>query len=287
MGPGRVIYLERHGVVITIMAHTRKFVMVLAAGVVCLALGGCYDPQAVNEFLKTSPSPVSADSYQILPPDAIAITSRQVPEINGLTQTVRPDGKINLPLIGEVTVAGKTPREVEMILMEAAREYYEQTDATVTIAAYNSKKYYVFGQVATPGPQPYTGHDTLLDAFAKVQPTYLAWFQRVIIVRGSRPQIGGYALSVQPSEEDMTHFRRWGEWRETPEHPRETMIVNMWAMVKHGDFSHNILLQPDDVIYVQAHPFAKVGLLLQAILFPVQPVLEAARVPANVSSVGR
>jgi hypothetical protein len=175
------------------------------------------------------------------------ITSRQVPEINNQTQVVRPDGKINLPLVGEVTVAGKTPREVELILMEAAKEYYEQTDATVTIASYNSKKYYVFGQVASAGPQPFTGHDTLLDALAKVQPTYLAWFQRVIIVRGSQPQNGGYAPSVQPSDEDMAHFRRWGEWRETPEHPRETMIVNMWA-----------------------------------ILFPVQPILEATRVPNDL-----
>jgi len=251
----------------------------------CVVLGGCYDPQAVNEFLKTSRAPVSAEAYHILPPDALMITSRQVPEINGQTQVVRPDGKINLPLIGEVTVAGKTPREVELILTEAAKEYYEQTDATVTISAYNSKKYYVFGQVTTPGPQPYTGHDTLLDALAKVQPTYLAWFQRVIIVRGSRDvngsQEGGYAPSIQPSEEDLSWFRKWGEWRETPEHPRETMIVNMWAMVKEGDFSHNIFLQPNDVVYVQAHPFAKVGLLLRAILFPVQPVLEATRVPSD------
>ena len=277
--------------IITMKAQTRNLVMVLAAGVIGLSLGGCYDPQAVNEFLKTTRSPVSAEEYHILPPDTISITSRQVPEINGQTQTVRPDGRINLPLVGEIAVAGKTPREVEILLMEAAKEYYETTDATVVVSAYNSKKYYVFGQVSSPGPQPYTGHDTLLDALAKVQPTYLAWFQRVVIVRGSRnvegQQEGGYSPSVEPSEEDLTHFRRWGEWRETPEHPRETMVVNMWAMVKEGDFSHNIFLQPNDVIYVQAHPFAKVGLVLQSLLFPVQPVLEATRVPANLSNAGR
>ncbi|MCL2700088.1 MAG: polysaccharide export protein [Phycisphaerae bacterium] len=269
------------------MMVTRKLAMVLTVGVACLALGGCYDPQAVNEFLKTSQSPVSSEEYVFLPPDALSITSRQVPEINGITQVIRPDGKINLPLIGEITVAGKTPRQVELAMMEAAKEYYEQTDAVVTVAAYNSKKFYVFGQVGTPGPQPYTGHDTLLNALAIVQPTYLAWQQRIIVVRGSRPQDGGYAPSVTPSEEDLTYFRRWGEWRETPEHPRETMIVNMWAMVKHGDLSHNVYLQPNDVIYVQAHPFAKVGLTLQALLFPVQPVLEAVRAPANISNAGK
>ena len=264
------------------MAEKRDLVIMLAAFLAFSALGGCYDPQAVNEFLRRPRAPVSAQDYRILPPDVLAITSRQVPEINGQTQTVRPDGKINLPLIGEIEVAGKTPKEVETLLVEASKEYYEQTDATVTVNGYNSQKFFVFGQVALAGPYVYTGHDTLLDALAKAQPTYLAWPQRIIVVRGSRPQEGGYSPSTQPSESDLQHFRRFGEWRETPEHPRERMVINLWAMTQEGDYSHNIYLQPNDVIYVQANPFAKAGLALQSLLFPVQPVLEATRTPLSV-----
>ena len=247
------------------MATKRTLNGVLLCVLGSVLVTGCatYDAHEVKAFLQTPRSPVSGTEYRLYPPDVIAISSRGVPEINGIMQRVRPDGKINLPLLGEIGVAGRTPGEVEGLLTKAARDYYQQVDATVTVAEYNSQRFYVFGQVAAPGPMPWTGCDTLLDALARSQPTLLAWPERIVVVRGAKPDQGGYA---------------------TADNPRHKMTINLMAMIESGDMANNILLRPNDVIYVQPNPFAAVGLKLQQILFPTRPVLEAARVPATVEA---
>jgi len=214
-----------------------------------------------------------------LPPDVLEISSRHVSEINGNRVIVRPDGKINLPLLGEIYVAGLTPRQIEEQIEKKASAYYEVVDATVNVAEYNSQNFYVFGEVYRPGPYRWTGSDTLLDALANAQPTRLAWPERIKVVRGSRPQRGGYATS-QPSDQ----YVKKGIHPPSPEHPREEMTINLMAMIDSGDLANNILLKPNDVIYVQPNPFAAIGLAIQQVLFPVRPVLEAARVPATIEN---
>jgi len=242
------------------------------------ALVGCtYDAREVEAFLQKPRSPVSGTVYRVFPPDTISIRSQYVPEINGITQKVRPDGKIDLPLLGEITVAGLTPKEIESALTSAAREYYEQVDANVDVVGYNSQSFYVIGQVAREGPMPWTGRDTLLDALAKARPTLLAWPERIVLVRGDSPQVGGRA-TTQPSKQ----YRDSGVHPPREGHPRHRMTFNLMAMVKSGDMANNVLLRPNDIIYVQPNPFAAVGLKLQQILFPVSPVLETVRVPRAV-----
>ncbi len=255
-----------------------------ACGIVCLAMTGCYDAREVEAFLQKPRARISGKEYRILPPDVLTITSRHVPEIDRQVQQVRPDGRINLPLIGEVMVADRTPKEVEDILNEAAKTYYDVVDATVTVTGYNSQKYFVFGQVVTPGPVAWTGRDCLLDALDKAQPTYLAWPERIIVVRGSEPREGGWASS-QPTEDKKYHDT--GIHPAAPDNPPHRLTVNLMAMIKHGDMANNIYLLPNDVVYVQPNPFAELGLALQSILYPVRPVLEAARVPAVISGNGQ
>lgn len=264
----------------------KRLLLALSASVLGSFLAGCtYNVDAVQAFLREPRAAVSGTEYRVYPPDTISITSQRVLEIYGLTQQVRPDGKINLPLVGEIMVAGKTPKEIEEALKEAARQYYAEVDATVTVTTYASQKFYVFGQVTLPGPMPWTGRDSLLDALCKAQPTYLAWPERIMIVRGSEPQVGGYTATY-PAE-DEKEYRKTGIHPDTPEHPRHTMVINLQAMVEKGDLSNNICLLPNDVIYVQPNPFAKLGLALQSVLFPVRPVLEAVRVPAEIGNAGK
>lgn len=261
--------------------HSSVGVIALVALGTCV--GGCYNPNEVEAFLqKPHPAPVSALEYRVYPPDALTITSRHVTEIANLTpQVVRPDGRINLPLLGEIFVAGKTPAEIQGEILEKAKAYYNEVDATVTVTAYNSQKFYVFGQVGIAGPVPWTGHDTLLEALAKAQPTYLAWPERIIVVRGDEPQVGG--STTRMSKEERKDFKSSGIRPPKVDAPRHTMTINMMAMIKYGDYSNNVYLRPNDVVYVQPNPFAEIGLALQSILFPVRPVLEAVRVPATVS----
>jgi len=254
------------------------------AAVVLAGLGssGCYNAEAVKAFLQKPPRPVAGVEYRVYPPDVISIASREVPEINGASQRIRPDGKVNLPLLGEIFVAGKTPKEIELALGKAAEKYYEQVDATVTVSAYNSQRFYLFGQVGRPGPMPWTGRDTLLDALAQAQPTTLAWPERIWLIRSTKPQVGGSA----PPEPRPRRYRMFGVHTPPKHKPPTKMCVNLMAMVKSGDLSKNVLLMPNDVIYVQPNPLAAIGLAVQNLLFPVRPAMEAAGTPARIATVG-
>ena len=93
-------------------------------GAAAVGCGG--NNERLKAFLQEPRSPVSASEYRVLPPDVILINSIHVSDINNFKVEVRPDGKINLPLLGEVTVAGNTPAEIEAVLMAKSREFYEE-----------------------------------------------------------------------------------------------------------------------------------------------------------------
>lgn len=238
------------------------------------ASGGCYDAREVNNFLLKHRTPVSGAEYRVLPPDVLLVTSQRVAEINNLQTQIRPDGRINLPLLGELCVAGSTPAEIETAIREAAQQYYDEVDANVQVLGYNSQRFFVFGQVARPGPYPWTGHDTLLDALAQAQPTFLAWPERISVVRAPPPQEGGVKAEINPEDYAQSGIRP-----EDPDRPRHQLRINMMAMVETGDLSNNIMLLPNDVIYVRPNPLAAVGLAIQSLLFPIRPAAETIVTP--------
>jgi hypothetical protein len=132
---------------------------------------------------------------------------------------------------------------------------------------------------------PWNGRDCLLDALGRAQSNTYAWPERIIIVRGSEPQLGGH-VTTYPSSFDkkkLEAYTKTGVQPETSEHPRHVMVINLMAMIEKGDLSNNVFLLPNDVIYVQPNPFARMELAMQSLLGPVRPVLEATRVPASVT----
>ncbi len=268
--------------------NTYAFRSLMVACLTAACLGGCaqYDASSVNAFLQEPRDMVvSATEYRIYPPDVISISSRTVEEFKGGTsQQIRPDGKVNLPLAGEIYVAGKTPDEVEEIITKAFSDYYEQPDATVNVVGYNSQRFYVFGQVGAPGPKRWTGRDSLLDALAAAHPTRMAWPERIWLVRGDEPQVGG--REWPQNTKGSLGYRLWGVQPEQEGNQRHRMLVNLTAMYEQGDLSQNVLLKPNDIIYVQPNPFAKVGLALQNVLFPVSPIVSAAQAPARIATAG-
>jgi polysaccharide export outer membrane protein len=76
--------------------------------------------------------------------------------------TVRPDGKISLPLLNEIHAAGLTPAQLKDRITEEAKKYVEDPSVTVEVKAINSRKVFIVGEVKKPGPYAITGTMTVL-----------------------------------------------------------------------------------------------------------------------------
>jgi polysaccharide export outer membrane protein len=97
--------------------------------------------------------------------DVLSINVWKEPDISR-TIPVRSDGKISLPLVGEVQAAGRTPLSLEQDIATRLKSYIADAEVTVMVQTINSQKYNILGQVAKPGSYPLTNSATVLDAIA-------------------------------------------------------------------------------------------------------------------------
>ncbi len=105
------------------------------------------------------------DSYVIGNDDLLAINVWKEPDISR-SIPVRSDGKISLPLVGEVQAAGQTPLNLEQAIANKLQNFISQPEVTVMVQQSNSQKFNVLGQVAHPGTFSITNSLTVLDAIA-------------------------------------------------------------------------------------------------------------------------
>jgi len=105
------------------------------------------------------------DSFVIGADDVLAVNIWKEPEISRAVP-VRSDGKISLPLVGEVQAAGQTPRQLEQEIAKKLQSYISEPEVTVIVQQINSQKYNILGQVTRPGSYPLTNALTVLDAIA-------------------------------------------------------------------------------------------------------------------------
>ena len=94
----------------------------------------------------TTGLPIDPKSYVIGPEDIILIKVWREADFSG-PKGVRPDGKITLPLIGDLQASGLTPDRLATQLKQALSEYVKQPDVTVEVIQVNSKRYTVTGEV--------------------------------------------------------------------------------------------------------------------------------------------
>ena len=163
---------------------------------------------------------VDRSSYVIGPEDVLDIyvwkegeLSRRVP--------VRLDGKISMPLVGEIQATGLTPPKLEEELINRLKAYVEIPNVTVTVLEANSFKVYISGQVAKPGVYTLRSETTLLQFI---------------------PMAGG--------------FTEWANQRKIllirKEGGREKRIfVNYKKIISGDDLSQNLVLKSGDTIIVQ------------------------------------
>ncbi|HTM31888.1 MAG TPA: polysaccharide biosynthesis/export family protein [Vicinamibacterales bacterium] len=103
--------------------------------------------------------------YTIGPEDVLGIVVWREPDLSG-DVTVRPDGRISLPVIGEVQAASMTPIALQEQLSAAYRKYVTDANVAVVVRAINSRKVFVTGRVTTPGAHPLVGPLTIMQAIA-------------------------------------------------------------------------------------------------------------------------
>ena len=80
--------------------------------------------------------------------------------------TVRPDGKITLPLIGDLQAAGLEPDTLSAEIEKAAKKYLEDPSVTVVVKEINSRKVFITGEVAHPGAFPLLRPMTVIQLIA-------------------------------------------------------------------------------------------------------------------------
>ena len=106
------------------------------------------------------------DSFVIGNDDVLAINVWKEPDISRPTVPVRSDGKISLPLVGEVQAAGLTPLKLEKDIASKLKSYISEPEVTVMVQQVNSQKFNILGQVARPGSYVIANSPTVLDAIA-------------------------------------------------------------------------------------------------------------------------
>jgi polysaccharide biosynthesis/export protein len=120
--------------------------------------------RAAGQYIATS-SPREV-GYKIGPQDVLEISVFKAPELSKTAQ-VAEAGTINLPLVGDVSAAGRTAAELERELeAKLGAKYLKSPQVTVYVKEFNSQRVTVEGAVKKPGVYPIRGHDTLLGSIA-------------------------------------------------------------------------------------------------------------------------
>jgi polysaccharide biosynthesis/export protein len=128
-------------------------------------------------------------SYEIGAEDILRIVVWQSAEFSSV-QSVRPDGKISLPLIGDVQAEGLTPNRLKATLTQALKDYVESPDVTIYIQQVNSKSYRVSGWVNRPAKYPLVTPIRVYEAIADAGGfREFANKKKIIIMRGSKQRI--------------------------------------------------------------------------------------------------
>jgi len=104
---------------------------------------------------------VVTPEYIVGPEDILEITVWKNPELSKEVQ-VRPDGRISLPLLGDLSAVGKTPVQLTDEISAGLKKYMEHPTISMTVKDVQSYQIYVLGEVNRPGKYPLKSKTTLL-----------------------------------------------------------------------------------------------------------------------------
>jgi polysaccharide export outer membrane protein len=153
-----------------------------------LAAQSSTQPQAVGaNSVPFTPPPLPKD-YVIGVEDILNVVFSSAKELSAEV-LVRPDGKISLPILNDVPAAGMTPEQLAATIMKTAAKFVRESNATVIVKEIHSRKVYVVGEVARPGPFSLGSEMNVLQAIGEAG-GFLEWAKKgdVVIVRNENGQ---------------------------------------------------------------------------------------------------
>jgi len=121
--------------------------------------------------------------------DVLGINFWRDPDMTG-DVTVRPDGRITLPLLGDVDTSGLTPEELKLKITKLASKLIEDPTVTVIVRTINSRRVFISGAVRTPGAHPVNGPLTVMHLISLAGGlTEYADKKNITIIRAGQPPL--------------------------------------------------------------------------------------------------
>lgn len=105
------------------------------------------------------------DEYRIGPEDVLEVMVWKNEELTR-TVSVRPDGKISLPLVGDIKASGLSTKQLNNLITDRLKEYLTTPEVSVLVKDIKSYYFYILGEVANPGKYPLKESTTLLQAIS-------------------------------------------------------------------------------------------------------------------------
>ena len=191
----------------------------LAAAFAVLALAACSGGPPASPV----PRSVADSPYVIGPGDELSVFVYQSPQLSLPDVAVRPDGRISLPLIPDITAAGKTPTQLATEIEGRLQKYVHDPNVSVIMRNFvgpSDRQVRVIGEATDPAAIPYRKGMSLLDVMIATKGlTRYAAGNRAVIVRN----IGG---------------------------KQETLHVHLSDLIKDGDVSQNVPMAPGDTLII-------------------------------------
>lgn len=203
--------------------HRRLF---RAAGLTAvLVVAGCHNAPPLPPAPPASALP--SNEYIIGPGDKLTIFVWRNPELS-ISVDVRPDGRLSIPLVEDVVAIGKTPTQLARELEQRLSKYIKEPVVTVIAQGFVgpfSEQVRVIGEAAEPRALPYRTDMTVLDAMIEV---------------------GG--LTRYAAGNDSVIVR-------TANGKQFTYAVHLDSLIRDGDVSSNVALQPGDILIIPERLF--------------------------------
>jgi len=160
------------------------------------------------------PSVYANDEYVLGPEDMIQILVWKNPELS-ITIPVRPDGRISVPLIGDVQASGYTTTKLSEVITKRLTAYVQAPNVTVILTQINSPKVFVMGRGAA---------------------------SNVIILKRKTSLLELFSFIVLNPNSDLKNASLIRNSERLPNRIKDLVVK--------GDLTQNIMLQPGDIVYI-------------------------------------